>query len=169
MEQLCGIGNVVLADPQGQILMPVAGVRLNETFNKALDTETTALSPDPQMRVEIEGAVAQHPGFTTQVQARRAAVAGPGSQAPGVTINDMALRLPQLKLPLNNQSATASGQSSQEISTEVSVGTSLMTARKAAHLCMFWNINSDPRKKVSPPLQVRRMFQVEGQTRGLHM
>jgi hypothetical protein len=128
----------------------------------ALDTE----APEYRMRVEVEGAVPQHPALTTQEQepARRAAVAGPGSQAPGVTISDVALRRPQSKLPFNNQSPTASGQSSKEISTEVSVGTSLMTARKAAHLYMFWNINADPRKKGSPPLPMRRMFRVEGQT-----
>jgi hypothetical protein len=131
------MGNVVLADPQGQTQLPVAGGLLNQAFNNALDTEATSQWPEHRTRVEVEGAVAQHPGLTTQELARRAAVAGPGSQAPGVTISDVALHRPQLKLPMNNQSATAAGQSSQEILTEVSVGTSLMTARKAAHCICF--------------------------------
>jgi hypothetical protein len=38
----------MLADPQGQQLLSVAGVRLNETFNNALDTKTTSLWPEPR-------------------------------------------------------------------------------------------------------------------------
>lgn len=132
IEQLCGMGDVVLADPQGQTRLPVAGVQFYRAFNNALDTD----APEHPMSVEVEGAVTQHPGLTTQL-ARRVAVAGPGSQAPGVTISDVALRHPQMKLTSNYQSPTASGQSSQEISTEVSVGTSLMTARKAVDRIFF--------------------------------
>ena len=68
-----------------------------------------------------------------QELACRAAVAEPGSQAPGVTISGVALRLPLLTLPLNDPSATASGRSPQKMLNEVSAGTNLMTARKAAY------------------------------------
>jgi hypothetical protein len=63
-----------------------------------------------------------------QELACRAAVAEPGSQTPGVAVNGVALRLPHIKLPLDNQSATASGQSPQKILNEVSAGTNLMAA-----------------------------------------
>ena len=39
MEELCHMGDVVLADPQGKQLL-VAGVRLNQAFHDALDIET---------------------------------------------------------------------------------------------------------------------------------
>ena len=53
----------------------------------------------------------------------RAPVAEPGSQTPGVAVNGVALCLPQLKLPSDNQGTTASGSHLQKISNEVSTGT----------------------------------------------
>jgi hypothetical protein len=113
------MGDEVLADPQGQAQLPVADSFLNQAFNNALDTEATLLCSE------------------IQESGRRAEVAEPGSQAPGVTISGVALRLPQVKFPSDNQSATASGQSPQEVSTKVSAGTSLMTVRKAARCICF--------------------------------
>ena len=68
----------------------------------------------------------------------RAAVANPGSQTPGVAVNGMARRRPQLKLPSDIQGATASGSHHQKVLNEVSAGTSLMAACRAA--CMLRNI-----------------------------
>jgi len=114
------MGNAVLADPQGQTQLPVTGVRLSEVFNNALDVETTALWSETR-RQEIQSGVAPGPGCTTSQEiARRAAVAVPGGQAPGVTIDGEALRLPHLKLQPENQGASASGSSEQQISTETS-------------------------------------------------
>jgi len=42
MEEFCGMGNAVLADPQGRTQLLVVGFRLREAFNNALDMETTA-------------------------------------------------------------------------------------------------------------------------------
>jgi hypothetical protein len=44
MEQLCEMGDAVLADPQGQKRLPIS-VRLSEAFNNALDMETACLWP----------------------------------------------------------------------------------------------------------------------------
>ncbi|KAN0103747.1 hypothetical protein V8E52_011669 [Russula decolorans] len=120
-EDLCGMGNEVLADPQGQTQLSVAGVRLSEAFNNALDVETTALWPEPRRLEEIPSGVAPGPGCTTsQEPARRAAAAVPGGQAPGITINGEALRHPQLILQPDNQGASASGSSQQQNLTEPS-------------------------------------------------
>jgi hypothetical protein len=59
----------------------------------------------------------------------RAAVVEPGSQAPGVAVNGVALRLPHIKLPSDAQDATASGSPLQKILNEVSAGANLMAAR----------------------------------------
>jgi hypothetical protein len=137
-EELCGMGSAVLADPQGQTRLPVAGVHLSEVFNNALDVETTILWSEPRRHEEIQSGVAPGPGCTTsQELARRAAVAVPGGQAPGITINGETLRLPQLTLQPDNQGASASGSSEQQISTEVSAGTNLMMACRAAYcICL---------------------------------
>ena len=142
------MGDAVLFDPQGQTRLPIAGVGLSRALNKALDTETNPQWPEPRRPEEMESGISPRPGWTSQEQARRVAVAVPGSQAPVVTTSGVALRHPQLKLPSNNQSAMASGQSAQKILTEVSAGTNLMTARKGGVLYMFWNIDSDPRKNL---------------------
>jgi hypothetical protein len=127
-----------LIDRQSQIRLPVAaGVPLNETFNKALDMEAASPWSEPRRLEGMKNGVAPRPGWTHEEIGRRAAVALPGSQTPGIAVNGMALRRPHLKLPLDNHGATASGQSSKKILTEVSAGTSLMTAR------MVWNINAD--------------------------
>jgi hypothetical protein len=133
IEQLCGMGDAVLADPRGQTRLPVAGVRLSEAFNNALDLETTSPWPEPRRLEEMERGVAPRPGWTPQEQARRTAVAGPGSQTPGVAVNGVALRRPQLKLPLDNHCATASGSHLKKILTKESAGTKLMTVRWAVH------------------------------------
>jgi hypothetical protein len=104
------MGDAVLADRQTQLLY--AGVRLDEAFKTAIDLESS-----------------------TQRLARRAAVAEPGGQTPGITVNSEALRHPHLELPSNNQGASASGSSQQKILPEVSAGTNLMTARKAHCIC----------------------------------
>jgi hypothetical protein len=132
------MGSAVLADPQGQTRLPVAGVHLSEVFNNALDVETTILWSEPRRHEEIQSGVAPGPGCTTsQELARRAAVAVPGGQAPGITINGETLRLPQLTLQPDNQGASASGSSEQQISTEVSAGTNLMMACRAAYcICL---------------------------------
>jgi hypothetical protein len=83
------------------------------------------------------------PGWTASQdeQQRRVIAAEPGSQAPGDTVNGVALRLPLTKLPSYNQSAMASGYYAQEVLTKVSAGTSLMAERKAA--CMLRKIYAD--------------------------
>ena len=48
MEEFRDMGDAVLADPRGQKQLPIAGVRLNQAFNNALDMET------------FEGGVAPH-------------------------------------------------------------------------------------------------------------
>jgi hypothetical protein len=115
--------NGPLADLQAQT--PLAtGVWSNGAFNS---------TPDHEMI----------PGWTTSQgeQQRRVIAAEPGSQAPGVTVNDVALRLPRNKLPSNNQSAMASGYYAQEVLPKVSAGTSLMAERKAA--CMLQKAYAD--------------------------
>ena len=133
------MGDTVLADPQSPTLLPVAGVHLSEAFNSALDAETTALGSEPRRIEEIQSHVAPHQGYNivTQDLTRRAAVAVPGGQAPGITINSEALRHHQLELQPDNQGASASGSSEQQISTEVSAGTSLMMACEAACCICF--------------------------------
>jgi hypothetical protein len=123
------MGNAVLADPRGQTRLPVAGVRLGEAFNNALEMETTSPWSEPRRLEGMESGVSPRPGWTYQEVARRAAVAEPGSEIPGVAVNSMALRRPQLKLPSDNHGATASGQSSKKILTELSAGTNPMTVR----------------------------------------
>jgi hypothetical protein len=109
-----------LADWQGQTSL-ATGVWSNGAFN---------ITPDHEMV----------PGWTTS-QERRAIVAEPGSQAPGVTVNGVALRLPLIKLPWYNQNAMASGRYAQEVLTKVSAGTNLMAERKAA--CMLRKVYAD--------------------------
>ena len=109
------MGDAVLTDPLGQTTILVDGARISEAFHNALDVET--LSPE-----EL---------------GRRDAVAEPGGQAPGDTVNSEALCHPQIKLPSDEQGATASGQSPEEILPEVSAGTNLMMARKAARCIRF--------------------------------
>jgi hypothetical protein len=58
------MGDAMLADPQGQKRLPVAGVYLNQAFDNALDTEATLLCSEPRTREGMESAVAQHPGLT---------------------------------------------------------------------------------------------------------
>ncbi|KAN0107236.1 hypothetical protein V8E52_010367 [Russula decolorans] len=91
-----GSENGFLADWQAQTPL-VTGVWSNGAFNN---------TPDHEMI----------PRWTTsqEIQGRRVIAAEPGSQAPGVTVNGVALRLPQAKLPSYNQSATASGFYAQE-------------------------------------------------------
>ena len=126
------MGNAVLVDPQGQTRLPVTGVRLSEAFNNALDMETTSRWREPQRQREIySGVVPRLERTTSQESARRAAVAEPRARAPGVTANREALRRPQSKLQQDNQGASASGSSLPEILPEVSVGTKLVTARRA--------------------------------------
>ena len=128
------MGNAVLADPRGQMQLPVSGVRLNEVFNSTLEVETTSPWPEPRSLEGMESGVAPR----QLKRARRAAVAVPGSQVPGVTINSVAPHPPLLKLPLNSQSATASRQSRQKkILTEVGAGSNLMTVRYTAHYICF--------------------------------
>ncbi len=212
------MGDAVLADLHGQKRIPIDGVRLNEAFNNALDTDTTSSWPEPRLPEEIGSVVLrladawiaerevqafddplrvgtnsgskQHkqrhedveewdvaprqvkfprnnqrnedlgsenaflanwqgqtpsaagvrnngagniaprneitPGRrVSQELACRVAVVESGSQTPGVAVNSVALRLPHLKLPSDNQGATASGSHLQKISNEVSAGTNL--------------------------------------------
>ena len=99
--------------------------------------------------------IASHHGMTParcisqqeQELACRAAVAKPESQAPGVAVNGVALRLPLLKLPSDNQGATASGSHLQKILNEVSAGTNQMAEPKAAY--MLRNIYADSEQKAS--------------------
>jgi hypothetical protein len=134
------MGDVVLADPQGQNPLPIDSVRLDEAFYNALDNETT-IWPEPRWPEEIESSVTLRPvGLPRQDErelAWRAAVAEPGSLTPGVAVNNLALRHPQLILPSDNHGATASGQSPQKILTEVSAGTNLMAACKAAYYICY--------------------------------
>jgi hypothetical protein len=58
MEQLCGMGDAVLDDPQGQKQFLVDSVRLNEAFNNALDMNATSLWQEPRWPEEIESGVA---------------------------------------------------------------------------------------------------------------
>jgi hypothetical protein len=247
------MGDVVLADPQGQNPLPIDSVRLDEAFYNALDTETT-IWPEPRWPEEIESRVTLRPvrlprqdipsmsmdngvnlidawmaehrvrefndalvidssttssspernkrkheevecdvaprqvkfprheqrnenlgsgnGFLanwssqtplatgvwhngahniapnhentpgrciSQELACRAAVTEPGSQTPGVTVNSVALRHPHIKLPSDNHGATASGSHSKKILHEVSAGTNLMAACKAAY-CICYGI-----------------------------
>src|SRR5260370_1122079 len=113
-EKDSGSGSTCLADWKGKTPL-ASGIWHNGAFNNA---------PHHEMS----------PGRTTSQyeQERRATVAQPGSQAPGVTVSGVALRYPHVKLQPDNQDATASGWSQQKISNEVSAGTSLMAARKAA-------------------------------------
>ncbi len=113
-EKDSGSGSTCLADWKGKTPL-ASGVWHNGAFNNA---------PHHEMS----------PGRTTSQyeQERRATVAQPGSQPPGVTVSGVALRLPPMKLQPDNQDATASRWSQQKISSEVSAGTSLMAARKAA-------------------------------------
>jgi hypothetical protein len=74
-------------------------------------------------------------------QERRVIVAEPGGQAPDVTVNGVALRLPLIKLQSDNQSAMTPGCYPQEVSIKVSAGTNLLTARQAT--CMLRNVNAD--------------------------
>ena len=119
--------NAALADPRGQMRLPaaVAGAPLSEVFNSTLEMETTSPWLEPRRLEGIESGVTPR----QQKRARRAAVAVPGSQAPRITINGVAQRPPQVKLPLNSQSATASRQSRQKMLTEVGAGSNLMTVR----------------------------------------
>jgi hypothetical protein len=112
------MGSAVLADPQGQTELPVAGVRLGEAFNTAFDLETTSLWPEPF----DEGLRKYRVALPTQELARRAAVAEPGGQTSGVTVHSEALRRPQVKLQPDNQDASASGSSEEKMLTEVSAG-----------------------------------------------
>jgi hypothetical protein len=112
-------------DWQGQTPLEVSGVWSNDAFNATPGHEVIpgwAISPQDE-------------------QDRRVIVAEPGGQTPGVAVNSVALRLPQIKLPSYNQSAMASGFYRQEALTKVSAGTKLMAARKAA--CMLRNVNAD--------------------------
>jgi hypothetical protein len=72
-----GMGDAVLADPQGQTqLPPVAGFGLSEAFKNALEMETTSPWLEPRRLEEILRVVAPHPGWTaSQEVAPRAAVA----------------------------------------------------------------------------------------------
>ena len=143
------MGDPVLADPQGQKQLSVAGVCLYETFNNALDMETTSLWAEPRRLDEIESGVAPCPGWTaSQELARIATVAEPGGQAPGVTVDSEALRLPQGILQRDNQDAGASGSSQEKILPEVSAGTSLMAERKAA--CMLRKVYADSKIESTP-------------------
>jgi hypothetical protein len=113
-EKDSGSGSTCLADWKGKTPL-ASGVWHNGAFNNA---------PHHEMS----------PGWTTSQyeQERRATVTQPGSQPPGVTVSGVALHLPHLKLQPDNQDATASEWSQQKISSEVSAGTNLMAARKAA-------------------------------------
>ena len=110
--------NAALADPRGQMRLPaaVAGVPLSEGFNSTLEMETTSPWLEPRRLEGIESGVAPR----QQKRTGRAAVAVPGSQAPGVAIYGVALRL-HSKLQ-DNQGASASGSSRQRVLLEVSTG-----------------------------------------------
>ena len=116
-----GLENVFLADWQGQT-PSATGVWNGGAHNIAQSHEIT-----PACRMS-----------QYEEPACRAAVAEPGSQTPGVAVNGMALRLPHLELPSDNQGATASGSHLQKILNKVSAGTNLMAACRAA--CMLRNI-----------------------------
>jgi hypothetical protein len=115
-EQSNGTGNAFLADRQGQT--PLAtGVWHNAAHNIASHHEMTpgrCIAQDEEL-------------------ACRAAVAELGSQTPGVAVNGVTLRNPQIKLPSDNHGAAASGSHLKKILNEVSAGTSLMAACKAAY------------------------------------
>ena len=129
-------GNAFFPDWQSQTPLEL-GIWHNGALNTAPRDEITPRPISPQ----------------EQQPACRAAVAEPRSQASGDTISGVALRLPQFKLPLNDPNATASGQSPQKMLNEVSAGTNLTMARKAA-LYMLWNINADSRIEGIPGTQV---------------
>jgi hypothetical protein len=123
--------NGFLADWQGQT--PLAtGVWDSGAHNIA-----------PHHGMTLARCISQH----EQELACRAAIAEPGSQAPGVAVNGVALRLPLLKLPSDNQGATASGSHLQKILNEVSAGTNQMAEPKVAY--MLRNINADSEQKAS--------------------
>jgi hypothetical protein len=220
------MGNAVLADPHGQKRISIEGVRLNDAFNNALDTDTISSWPEPRrpeeignvilrladawiaerevqafddaLRVETNSSSEQHkrkhedaewdvaprqvkfprinqrnedlrsenafwqgqtpsaagvrnngadnisphneitPGRgLSQELARRVAVAEPGSQTPGVAVNGVALRLPQVILPSDDQGATASGSHPRRILNEVSAGTKLLAACQALYCICY--------------------------------
>ena len=62
-----------------------------------------------------------------------AAVAESGSQTLGVAVSSVALRLPLIKHPSCNQSATAPGCYTQGVLTEVSAGPNITVTRKVAY------------------------------------
>jgi hypothetical protein len=118
-----GSGNPFLADWQGQTHL-ATDVWHNGAHNIAPRHEITPGRCISQGEQEL---------------ACRAAVAEPGSQTPGVAVNGVALRHPHLKLPLDNHGATASGSHLKKILNEVSAGTNLMAACKAAY-CIYYGI-----------------------------
>jgi hypothetical protein len=89
--------------------------RRHEQRNEDLGPKTTFLA-----HWQVQSPIPQQ-----QKLACRAAVAEPGSQTPGVAVNGVALQLPHIKLPFNNQGATASGSHTKKILYEVSAGTNL--------------------------------------------
>ena len=66
-----------------------------------------------------------------QVVCGTAVVAASGGQTPGVTVNGVAPRSPQMRLLLENQSATTSGYHKQKVSLGVNAGTNLTAASES--------------------------------------
>jgi len=129
--QHLGSGTGILDDGLKMIDPWTAG-RQVPAFNDAFRINSAWPEINNQDLGSGNGFLAHWQGQTPeQDQGRRVTAAEPGSQAPGITVNGVALRLPQSILPSYNQSAMASGSYAQEVLPKVSAGTNLMAERKA--------------------------------------
>ena len=102
----------VQANVQGQAL-PVASISHSETSVGALKVRRGPAWLEEE-RLEVYGAAVS-----------------PGRQNPGVAVTGVTQHSPQIKLPSETRSATASGYSKPKDLTEVSAGSSLMAASES--------------------------------------
>ena len=130
-------GHQVLTEPQAQSQsqLSLAGDCINAAFRNDKPVSMMDLLLNDVMLAQPQGPTrlpaedVQH-AFDQPVCGAIAPLE-PGSQTPGVTVG-VALRLPQLTLPSENRSATASKCYPRKVLNEVSAGTNLMATSRSA-------------------------------------
>jgi hypothetical protein len=154
MDEVVRLGLPVLAEPQAQSQLPL-GDWSNAAFGNDLSMKdllwlNDVMLAQPQDQTRLPVADVQH-AFDQQPVCEAIVPPEPRGQTPGVAVNGVALRLPLLKLPSQDQSAMASGYHTRKILNEVSAGTNLMATSKSAVCVTESNEAQGKRRKSRTP------------------
>jgi hypothetical protein len=140
-------GHQALVELQAELQLPLADDWSNAAFEQVWMKWLNDIQPQGLTQLPVEDPQRQ--------QVCGAVPPEPGIQTSGVTVNGVALRLPHVILPSDNQSAVAPGCYPRKIVTEVSAGTNLMaTSRSAVYFTESNKAQGKIRKRRTPSDEV---------------